>query len=84
MRAERERQGLPAEPAPPAAEPVSEPVPEPERKSGTVQITVEPVLDQAALVAICDQITASVRDAFLRGFAAGLADADAFAEDNPL
>ncbi len=87
LRAERERRGLPPELTMPER---GEPEPEPAPKRGgagagaEVTLTVTPVLNQEALVAICDQITAAVRDAFQQGVSAGIAEAEALIADHEL
>ncbi len=70
----------------PAEKPEQAPVEQPEGRTilgnATVEISVTPVLDQDAMVKVCDQIAEQVADAFQRGFAAGIAETDAMVADS--
>jgi hypothetical protein len=75
QRAEMERRGMvPLESDDPAAK---EPVPaETPRSRSNLEILVTPILDREAMVAIADEVTATIRDAFQRGFTEGIAEAE--------
>ncbi len=78
QRAEMERRGLiPAEPVSVAGPPpVEAPAEQKGRARSTVEITVTPILDRDAMMAIADEVTATIRDAFQRGFSEGVAEAE--------